>query len=159
MSPPFSCAGPFWNMKRNNTRYILNAQGEPITEPDLMNWGEWMEHSKLRVVKQEQIGKVKPQKIGVWQNDGGVYRMGECSIILSGPIERRDIGWHFSIAHPSRHPTWEEQKAARYALVPDNIHMVSIMPPRSEFVNQHEHCFHWWEANAKFFKFVLPAAP
>lgn len=82
--------------------------------------------------------------------DALLYRMGECSILLGGPVERGDIGWHFSIAHPTRHPTWEEQKLARYALVPDYVTMISIMPPKSEYVNLHEHCFHWHEAGPKF---------
>lgn len=75
----------------------------------------------------------------------GVYRMGECKIMLSSEAEIKENGWHFSISHPTRHPTWEEQKNARYQLCPPEITMASYMPPMSEFVNIHEHCFHWWE--------------
>lgn len=83
--------------------------------------------------------------------DSLVYTMGECQVILSGPYERSQIGWHFSISHPGRHPTWEEQRDCRYALIPDDVYMVSILPPKSQYVNRHEHCFHWHEAGPKFF--------
>src|SRR5207245_2357432 len=83
--------------------------------------------------------------------DGLLYRMGECRVILSGPLERSYIGWHFSISCELRHPSWEEQKQARYVLVPDDVYMVQIMPPKSEYVAVYEHCFHWHEAGPKFF--------
>ena len=85
------------------------------------------------------------------QGDALAYQFGECSILLSGPQERDCIGWHFSISHPSRNPTWEEQRDARYALIPDGIYMVQILPPRSEYVAIHDFCFHWHEAGPKFF--------
>lgn len=79
------------------------------------------------------------------------YLMGECQVIVSGQVEREFNGWHFSISHPTRYPTWEEQKAARYELIPDEIYMVSIMPPKSEYVNVHPNCFHWHELGMKLF--------
>ena len=43
-----------------NDKYILNEQGEPVPEPDLIKWGRWFqEQSRRCVVKQEQIGNVK----------------------------------------------------------------------------------------------------
>lgn len=42
-----------------------------------------------------------------------VYTCGPCRIILSGPLEREQTGWHFSISCEDRNPTWEEQKAVR----------------------------------------------
>ena len=66
--------------------------------------------------------------------------------MLSGPEEREQIGWHFSISHESRNPTWEEQRDARYALVPDDICMVSVLPPKKEYTNLHPFCFHWWQS-------------
>lgn len=76
---------------------------------------------------------------------------GPCRVVLSGPQEREEIGWHFSISCDDRHPTWEEQRNARYELIPDDIYMVQILPPKSQYVNIHEHCFHWHEAGPKFF--------
>lgn len=53
--------------------------------------------------------------------------------------------WHLSISHPSRYPTWDEIKEARYRLLPDEIYMAMILPPSGEYVNVHENCFHLWE--------------
>lgn len=80
-----------------------------------------------------------------------LHRMGECAILLSGQEERDQIGWHFSISCPARNPTWEEQRDARYALVPDDVYMVSILPPKKEYINAHKFTFHWWQAGPKFF--------
>lgn len=38
-------------------------------------------------------------------------------------------GWHMSISHPYRYPTWEEIKAARYDLIPDDVTMAMLLPP------------------------------
>lgn len=50
--------------------------------------------------------------------------------------------WHLSISHPDRYPTWDQIKHARYALLEDVEYMVMILPPKSEYVNIHENCFH-----------------
>ena len=54
-------------------------------------------------------------------------------------------GWHMSISHPDRYPDWDEISEARYRFVPDEVSMVMHLPPRSEYVNLHETCFHLWE--------------
>ena len=53
--------------------------------------------------------------------------------------------WHLSISHRSRDLTYEEIKAARYALLPDDVHMAMIFPPKAEFVNLHPYCFHLYQ--------------
>jgi len=65
-----------------------------------------------------------------------------CKVLVS---QEAKLGWHLSISHPWRYPTWDEIKAARYALTPDNVAMAMILPPSSEFVNVHENCFHLYE--------------
>lgn len=80
-----------------------------------------------------------------------VYVSGPCRILLSGEAERAIIGWHFSVSCENRNPTWEEQRDIRYALIPDEVYMMSILPPKSEYVNTHPFCFHWHEAGPKFF--------
>lgn len=84
--------------------------------------------------------------------DASLYRMGELQIWIAGPKERTMVGWHMSISHPSRNPTWEEQKSARYQLIPDEVYMVSVLPPKKEFVSVHNFCFHWWQANPDLVK-------
>jgi len=51
-------------------------------------------------------------------------------------------GYHLSISHPSRYPTWTEIRDARYALLPDACTMGMLLPPQAEYVNLHPNCFH-----------------
>ena len=94
---------------------------------------------------------VGPINLGPEHGNALEYLLGECRVIVSGPVERVWHGWHFSISHPTRYPTWDEQKQARYQLIPDNIYMVSILPPAKEYVNIHTNCFHWHELGDKLF--------
>lgn len=67
-------------------------------------------------------------------------------LVASEPImPDGSAGWHISISHPTRYPTWEEQKDARYSLVPDSAYMVSVLPPIADYLNVHPNCFHWWQ--------------
>lgn len=34
-----------------NDKYILNAEGNPIPEPDLMKWGQWLQTAKRNIAK------------------------------------------------------------------------------------------------------------
>lgn len=99
-------------------------------------------------MKAKYVGRID---LGPGLGSSLMYMLGECKIIVSGEFERESQGWHFSISHPNRYPTWEEQKRARYELIPDEVYMVSIMPPRSEYVNRHPNCFHWHELSLKMF--------
>ena len=54
-------------------------------------------------------------------------------------------GWHLSISHPTRYPTWDEIRDARYDLLPDDCTMAMLLPPRAEYVNLHPNCFHLHE--------------
>jgi hypothetical protein len=69
-----------------------------------------------------------------------------CKTFLWGEIKvfagQEPAGWHLSISHPRRNPTWEEIKQARYDLCPHNITMAMILPPTEEYVNIHNFCFH-----------------
>jgi hypothetical protein len=70
------------------------------------------------------------------------YKWGYCTVFAG--IEPT-IGWHLSISCPTRYPTWEEIKAARYDLIPDKVTMVMVLPPKSEYVNVHPNCFHLYQ--------------
>ena len=70
------------------------------------------------------------------------YRWGDCQVFVGQePI----IGWHLSVSVPYRYPTWDEIAAARYDLVPDEVTMAMFLPPRAEYVNIHNNCFHLHE--------------
>lgn len=75
------------------------------------------------------------------EDDFAAYRMGGCTVFVG----RSFYGWHLSISHPRRYPTWDEIAHARYLLVPDAVAMAMLLPPQSEFVNVHENCFHLWQ--------------
>jgi hypothetical protein len=53
--------------------------------------------------------------------------------------------YHLSISTPYRNPTWEEIHTARYDFIPDEITMAMILPPKEEYVNIHNYCFHLWQ--------------
>jgi len=57
----------------------------------------------------------------------------------------QDPLWHLSISHPHRYPDWSEIHAARYQLVPDEVTMAMILPPKASYINVHPNCFHLHE--------------
>lgn len=68
-------------------------------------------------------------------------KFGECLVMVS-----IDGGkWHLSISHPSRYPTYDEIKEARYKFIPNNATVAMLFPPKEEFINVHQNCFHLWE--------------
>ncbi len=95
----------------------------------------------------------KPIEIPCPVPNAKAYRMGQCNIIVSheiyggGPaiLSFGKIRWHLSISCPNRYPTFDEIKAARYALIPDEAQMAMFFPPRKEYVNIHQNCFHLYE--------------
>ena len=55
--------------------------------------------------------------------------------------------WHMSCSRKDRNPYWEEIRNAWYDNVPNAEHLTGAMyfPPKSEYVNVMEHCFHIYE--------------
>lgn len=84
---------------------------------------------------------VEPAAWGL-EEDAKRYMLGECQIIVGTMPSGKK---HLSISHPDRHPTWDEMKQARYELLPDNIDMAMYLPASKEYVNIHNHCFHWYQ--------------
>ena len=74
-----------------------------------------------------------------------------CMIIVahepSGP--NGQLRWHMSISHHNRYPHWKEISEARYELVPNEAMMAMILPPREEYINVHQRCFHLFEIEAR----------
>jgi hypothetical protein len=66
------------------------------------------------------------------------YQWGDCRVFVG----LEPAGWHLSISHPNRNPTWEEIKQARYDFCPHDVTMAMILPPTTEYVNIHNFCFH-----------------
>jgi hypothetical protein len=73
--------------------------------------------------------------------------MGKVKIILGyGPVH----GWHLSVSHPERYPTWDEIAHARYSLVPNEVNMGMLLPPKEDFVNVHNFCFQLVEMTPRY---------
>jgi hypothetical protein len=64
---------------------------------------------------------------------------------LTVMVSRDDGKWHMSVSHPTRYPTWDEIRDARYEFIPDEITMAMFLPPRDQYINVHENCFHLHE--------------
>ena len=69
--------------------------------------------------------------------------------LLAMVADEPDIGWHLSISHQRRYPTWDEIAHARYELLPDDIDVVMHLPPMAEYVAVHDYCFHLHEVREK----------
>lgn len=70
------------------------------------------------------------------------YKFGTCQVVVG---QEPGIGWHMSISHHRKNPTWEEIRDARYHFVPDEVTMAMILPPKSQYINLHSYCFHLHE--------------
>lgn len=82
-------------------------------------------------------------------HDAREFRMGALKVFVSQDDDERV--WHLSISHPQRYPTWDEIHRARYELIPDNVTMAMFLPPKSEYVNLHNNCFHLHETREKHY--------
>lgn len=57
----------------------------------------------------------------------------------------KELGkWHLSVSL-TRTIGYYELKEIRYKFMPNNMDVAQIFPPREEFINIHENCFHLYE--------------
>lgn len=66
-------------------------------------------------------------------------------IVTRDVLSTHELRWHMSISCVRRYPVWDEIRDARYALLPDNVTMAMLLPPKSQYVNLHPNCFHLHE--------------
>jgi len=71
------------------------------------------------------------------------FKMGQCTIFASPPHE--NVGWHLSMSHPTRYPSWDEIAKARYELLPNDCDFVMVLPKPEDYISIHENCFQVWE--------------
>ena len=65
-------------------------------------------------------------------------------------------GWeHVSVSLPFRTPNWEEMCFIKDLFWDDTETIVQYHPPKSDYVNNHEHCLHLWKPVDE----VLPRPP
>jgi hypothetical protein len=98
--------------------------------------------SSLREITDATPRFLEMRRAGLVEPNARAFRFGACSVMTGHSDEN---GWHLSIAHPSRYPTWDEIAEARYRLIPDAAVMALILPPIGEYVNLHANCFHLYE--------------
>lgn len=81
-----------------------------------------------------------------WQGERPTgWRRGLLSAIVSrDEIAPSDLRWHVSVAHRDRVPSWEELSRSVHELRPGICFAVGI-PPRSWWINVHEHVLHAYE--------------
>ena len=74
------------------------------------------------------------------------FTWGVCRVFVGQePDAKGGKSWHLSISCEHRYPNWEGIKAARYDLIPNEVTMAMILPPKEEYVNLHPNCFHLHE--------------
>ncbi len=99
----------------------------------------------------------EPPHVTSWKQRGLIeqqtdcYKAGKLTIMVSFQPE---TGWHMSISRNDRYPYWDEIAYARYELLPQDMTFVFILPPREEYINVHNFCFHLHEYRA-----AIPAMP
>ena len=65
------------------------------------------------------------------------------------------MGWeHVSVSLPDRTPTWEEMCYVKSLFWDDEDCVIQYHPPKSEYVNNHDHCLHLWKC--KHSKIPMP---
>ena len=42
-----------------NDKFVLDDQGNPVLEPDLMKWSKWFEQSEKRVLARDDLGNIR----------------------------------------------------------------------------------------------------
>jgi hypothetical protein len=74
-------------------KYILDANGEPVEEPDLFKWAEWYETAD-RKLAQTTVGEATVSTIFLgldmnpWRRDGKPPVLWETMVFGGGPFDR-----------------------------------------------------------------------
>jgi len=75
----------------------------------------------------------------------GFYRIPVRGAVLL-VIASDGFGWeHVSVSTRNRCPTWAEMEAVRELFWRDDETVMQLSVPRSEHINQHPFCLHWWK--------------
>lgn len=62
---------------------------------------------------------------------GRCWMQGECKVLRF----EDDDGLHMTISHPTRYPTWDEIKLARYRVLPSDRSFALVLPPPDDYVD------------------------
>lgn len=91
----------------------------------------------------------RAQRIDVEAIGLKIFTFGPCNIMTAREPAAKggEPLWHLTISCPSRHPTWDEIKVARYRLLPLELTFALLLPPPHLYVNlpEQDHVFQLWE--------------
>lgn len=80
------------------------------------------------------------------------WRVGSCTVMVARePRPGGGYGWHISVSHPTRYPTWDEMKMAVYGIpsvkLEEGKTYAQLLGPvgEGEWVNVSDNCFHLYE--------------
>jgi len=79
---------------------------------------------------------------------GKAFRYGKYMVLIA----KEDGRWHLSISHKNHYPGWDVIRDARYEFLPEDIVVAMLLPPKGNYVNVHENCFHLWEVRDDSFE-------
>ena len=80
-------------------------------------------------------------------DDYGVFQLRKNGIVLQiiASSGSNEVPWeHVSVSTQKRCPTWDEMDAVKRLFWDDEECVMQLHPPRSAWVNNHEHCLHLW---------------
>lgn len=99
---------------------------------------------KLIEITNDRALQIKKGLENIGATDVSVYNMDTGSFVIYNIENGRE---HVSISNSKRLPRWDEVKYVRYQLMKPDITVAQILPPKENYVNVHENCFHLWEIN------------
>jgi hypothetical protein len=109
-------------------------------DPTVTETGWKRDRSHLTLAYERQLEDAGADHVAIW------HQRKLTVIVAREPLGPNGaLRWHLSISHPERYPSYDEIAAARYGLIPDRAYMVMILPPRSAYVNLHQHTMHLHE--------------
>lgn len=74
----------------------------------------------------------------------GRFEVPSPGVVLSVQVAD-GAGWdHVSVSLPHRCPTWQEMEHIRKVFFRDDECVMQLSVPRTQHVNTHEYCLHWW---------------
>jgi hypothetical protein len=76
---------------------------------------------------------------------GTCWKRGALRVIRSIADMHDGSKWvHVSLSRSTQHPSWEDMVKVKENFIGTDADAIMVLPARSEHVNIHTHCFHWW---------------
>lgn len=109
-----------------------------MTEEELRKYKRELPLCVSAVLPDGAVDDRREDKYGVYETGHFQYKGKDIIITVDGGL------WHLSV-NAGRTLGYYELKEIRYKFMPNDMSVAQIFPPREEFVNVAEHCFHLYE--------------